>query len=60
MGGRDFAMGAASWRARTWLGANGLEVGASADLIVLEDDPRRALSTIWRPVGLVLRGNVLS
>lgn len=59
VGGRDFAMGAASWRARAWLGATSLEVGASADLIVLEDDPRRALATIRYPQALVLRGNLI-
>ncbi|HHT12808.1 MAG TPA: amidohydrolase family protein [Propionibacterium sp.] len=59
IGGREFAVGAASWRARSWLGANSLEPGASADLIVLDDDPRRALATIQRPVARILRGIVL-
>lgn len=59
VGGREFALGAASWRARAWLGAEGLAPGASADLIVLDDDPRRALVAIRRPVARVLRGVVL-
>lgn len=59
VGGREFALGAASWRARSWLGAGALSVGDSADLIVLDADPRRDLSTLFRPLALVLRGNVL-
>ena len=34
------ALGAASWRARAWLGRPGVEPGAPADLIVYRDDPR--------------------
>lgn len=59
IGGREFAVGAASWRARAWLGAEALDPAASADLIVLADDPRRALTTIRQPLALVLRGNVI-
>ncbi len=40
VGGPEFALGAASWRAREWLGADGLEEGGSADLVVFAD-PRR-------------------
>lgn len=56
VGGNEYALGAASWRARGWLGADVLTTGASADLIVLDADPRVDLSTIHRPVALVLRG----
>ncbi|CAL8977570.1 putative protein [Tessaracoccus sp. O5.2] len=57
--GADYALGAASWRARTWLGADSLTPGASADLIVLDADPRQDLSTLRRPRALVLRGRVI-
>ena len=59
VGGAEFAVGAASWRARAWLGADILTPGASADLIVLDADPRADLSTLYRPVARVLRGRVL-
>ncbi|MBK7821533.1 MAG: amidohydrolase family protein [Tessaracoccus sp.] len=59
VGGAEFALGAASWRARPWLGADVLTAGASADLIVLDADPRADLSTLYRPVARVLRGRVL-
>ncbi|WP_370585996.1 amidohydrolase family protein [Tessaracoccus sp. MC1756] len=60
VGGRAFAMAAASWAAREWLGADGLEVGASADLIVLDADPRTSAETIRQPLAMVLRGVALS
>lgn len=59
VGGAEFALGAASWRARPWLGADNLEEGASADLIVVADDPRTDLSTLRRPLHRVLRGQPL-
>src|SRR6185369_9596016 len=34
------ALGAASWRARSWLGRPGVAPGAPADLIAYRDDPR--------------------
>jgi imidazolonepropionase-like amidohydrolase len=39
VGGAQFALGAASWRARDWLGAANLVEGAPADLIVVGEDP---------------------
>ena len=54
--GNEYALGAASWNARPWLGADILIDGASADLIVLDADPRADLSTLRRPVALILRG----
>ncbi|GAA4892771.1 amidohydrolase family protein [Tessaracoccus lubricantis] len=60
VGGRGFAVAAASWGAREWLGADALDVGASADLIVLDADPRVSAETIRRPLALVLRGEVVS
>ncbi len=54
--GNEYALGAASWNARPWLGADILTDGASADLIVLDADPREDLTTLRRPVALILRG----
>jgi imidazolonepropionase-like amidohydrolase len=53
------AMGAASWRAREFLGRPALEEGTPADLVVYEDDPRKDLSTLARPARIVLRGRVV-
>jgi imidazolonepropionase-like amidohydrolase len=51
------ALGAASWRAREWLGhPASLNEGAPADLIVLADDPRKDLRTLEHPLAVVLRG----
>lgn len=49
----------ASWRGREWLGLPGLEEGASADLILYDDDPRRDLTVIASPLRTVLRGNIV-
>lgn len=59
LGGTEFALGAASWGARSWLGAGVLTEGSSADLIVLDADPREDLSTLRRPRALILRGRVV-
>ena len=58
VGSPDFAMGAATWRARPWLGHQNLEVGASADFIVCLDDPRKDLRAVTTPAFVVLRGRV--
>ncbi len=58
--GAEYALGAASWRARAWLGADVLTPGAGADLIVLDADPRVDLTTLRRPRALVLRGRVIA
>jgi len=50
------ALGAASWRAREWLGHAGLEEGAPADLVVYPSDPLADLSVLRRPSAVVLRG----
>ena len=52
------ALGAACWSARAWLGRAGLEEGASADLLVLDDDPRGDLQVLQKPRAVVLRGTV--
>ncbi|MDO5067148.1 MAG: amidohydrolase family protein [Propionibacteriaceae bacterium] len=59
LGGAEFAVKASSWGARQWLGASGLEVGASADLIVMHADPRADLAELRRPIARILRGRVL-
>lgn len=56
LGGAEFALGAASWRARAWLGARGIEEGASADLIVCDHDPRLDLGALRSPQLMILRG----
>lgn len=59
VGGSEFALGAASWRARAWLGAEGLTQGAPADVVVYEADPRVELGTLRTPRLVVLRGRVV-
>lgn len=56
LAGNEYALGASSWNARRWLGGETITDGASADLIVLDADPRVDLSTLRRPVALVLKG----
>jgi len=53
------ALDAASWSARTWLGADGIAEGASADVLVCADDPRQHLGTLGGPRHIVLRGQLL-
>jgi len=54
------ALGAASWRARAWLGHNAeLDEGAPADLVVYDADPRQDLTVLARPARVVLRGVVV-
>jgi imidazolonepropionase-like amidohydrolase len=50
----------ASWRGREWLGLPGLVEGAPADFVVYDEDPRRDLATLYRPVRTVLRGIPIS
>lgn len=57
--GARYALGAASWNARPWLGAANLEVGESADLLVLEHDPRADLPSIFAPKAKLLRGELV-
>ena len=57
----DYALGAASWRAREWLGWNaGLDEGAPADFVVYDADPLEDLSVLLRPACVVLRGRVVA
>jgi imidazolonepropionase-like amidohydrolase len=55
------ALGAASWRARTWLGLDdNLAEGTTADLVVLDADPVADLTVLGKPKRVVLRGNVVA
>jgi imidazolonepropionase-like amidohydrolase len=57
----DYALGAASWRARAWLGWNAtLDEGAPADFLVFDEDPLADLSVLRRPARIVLRGAVVA
>ncbi|MFC6288440.1 amidohydrolase family protein [Nocardioides sp. GCM10027113] len=56
----DYVLGAASWRAREWLGWQGLEEGAPADFVVYDADPVADLGVLWRPARVVLRGRVVA
>jgi imidazolonepropionase-like amidohydrolase len=54
------ALGAASWRAREWLGFSGrLEEGAEADFVVYAEDPLADLRVLADPRCIVLRGAVV-
>lgn len=52
------ALGAACWAARRWLGAPGLEHGASADLLCFAEDPRTGPEVLRSPDLVMLRGRV--
>ncbi|CAB4708893.1 MAG: amidohydrolase family protein [Actinobacteria bacterium] len=56
----EHVLGAASWRARAWLGWDAdLAEGAAADFVVLDRDPRADLSVLARPSVVVLRGRIV-
>lgn len=56
----EAALGAASWRAREWLGWNsGLGEGDPADFVVYDANPLADLSVLHRPARVVLRGAVV-
>ncbi|WP_183093454.1 amidohydrolase family protein [Nocardioides stalactiti] len=53
----DYVLGAASWRARAWLGWNpGLDEGDPADFVVYPSNPVDDLGVLARPSYVVLRG----
>jgi imidazolonepropionase-like amidohydrolase len=55
------ALGAASWRARTWLGLDdNLSEGSTADFVVLDSNPLDDLTVLSRPTRVVLRGTVVA
>ena len=47
---------AASWQARSFLGVPGIDEGASADLVVFDDDPRHDIRVLGAPRAIALRG----
>ncbi|MEU9132995.1 amidohydrolase family protein [Kitasatospora sp. NPDC048540] len=53
------ALAAASWRAREWLGRDGLTEGAPADLVVYDQDPRADIRVLADPRLVVLRGRIV-
>jgi len=56
----EYALGAASWRARAWLGWNAtLAEGAPADFVVYPRNPLVDLSVLLEPACIVLRGAVV-
>ena len=57
----EYALGAASWRARAWLGTpDTLVDGAWADLVVYGTDPRTDITVTRRPRLVILRGRVVA
>ncbi len=55
------ALGAASWRAREWLGLSGtLAEGTAADFVVYDTDPLADLAVLRTPRRIVLRGRVVA
>ena len=53
----EYALGAASWRAREWLGFNAtLSEGADADFVVYDRNPLEDLTVLATPAAIVLRG----
>ncbi len=57
----EYALGAASWRAREWLGWNAaLDEGAPADFVVYPRNPIEDLSVLREPTAVVLRGAVVA
>ncbi|MGI8523515.1 MAG: amidohydrolase family protein [Nocardioides sp.] len=56
----EYALGAASWQAREWLGWNaGLDEGAPADFVVYPTNPLDDLSVLRHPSAVVLRGQIV-
>jgi imidazolonepropionase-like amidohydrolase len=53
------ALAAATWSARAWLRRPGLDEGASADLVVYQEDPRTDIAVLAAPAHVVLRGRVV-
>jgi imidazolonepropionase-like amidohydrolase len=55
----EAALDAGCWAARTWLGADGVEEGARADVVVCREDPRAVPETITALAHVVLGGSVI-
>jgi imidazolonepropionase-like amidohydrolase len=55
----EYVLGAASWRARSWLGRPILDEGHPADFVVYDANPLDDLTELERPARIVLRGRVV-
>jgi imidazolonepropionase-like amidohydrolase len=55
----EYVLGAASWRARPWLGRPCLDEGDPADFVVYDANPLDDLDVLNHPVRIVLRGRVV-
>lgn len=55
----EAVLDAAAWRARAWLGEDGISEGASADVVLCSEDPRQDLQTVANLSHIVLRGSVV-
>jgi imidazolonepropionase-like amidohydrolase len=55
----DAALGAASWKAREWLGLPGVVDGAPADLVAYSADPAKDTAILGHPCRVILRGRVI-
>jgi imidazolonepropionase-like amidohydrolase len=55
----EFALGAASWTARSWLGLPGIEGDAPADLVAYRDDPRQDPAVLADPTLVILDGHLV-
>ncbi|MDR2930443.1 MAG: amidohydrolase family protein [Propionibacteriaceae bacterium] len=58
VGGAELALGAASWRARRWLGFPGLDEGAAADLVAVRFDPRIDPRVLAQPSLIMVGGRI--
>ncbi|OYN91360.1 amidohydrolase family protein [Parenemella sanctibonifatiensis] len=58
--GAEAAVAAASWQARTWLGAPGLAAGDPADLVLYADDPRQDPRVLRDPAYVIVDGLVVA
>ncbi|MCB5272542.1 hypothetical protein BJG92_00044 [Arthrobacter sp. SO5] len=54
------ALDAGAWAARDWLGADSITEGASADVLVVAEDPRNNPATLRELTHIVLRGELVS
>jgi imidazolonepropionase-like amidohydrolase len=58
--GPDYALAAACWRARSWLGRpDAVADGVPADLVIFDEDPRSDLRVLNHPRHVILRGNLV-
>jgi imidazolonepropionase-like amidohydrolase len=56
----ESALAAGTYGAREWLGMQGLEHGARADLVLFREDPRQDLTALSRPELIIIGGRQVS